>query len=77
MTDAALTTLAGRKRAEDRIDAALAEWTRERDAHEIEAELQRAGVAAHALLDTHELASDAQLDVARLYPPHRASRNSA
>ncbi len=40
---------------------ALSQWTRERDAHEIEAELQRAGIAAHALLDTHELSKDAQL----------------
>jgi len=59
--DATLTTVAGRKQAEDRVDAALAEWTRKRAAHQIEAELQSAGVAAHALLDTHELAGDAQL----------------
>ncbi len=59
--DQTLTTLDGRKRAEDRIDAAVAEWTRQRDAHEIEAALQGAGIAAHALLDTHELSNDVQL----------------
>jgi crotonobetainyl-CoA:carnitine CoA-transferase CaiB-like acyl-CoA transferase len=59
--DAALTTLAGRKRAEGRIDAALSQWTRQHDAADIEAALQRAGIAAHALLDTHELANEPQL----------------
>ncbi len=63
--DATLTTLAGRKHAEDRIDAALRDWSRRHDAHEIEAALQRAGVAAHALLDTHELSKDAQLESRR------------
>ncbi len=60
-TDAALTTLAGRKTAEERIDAALSQWTRQHDAADIEAELQHAGIAAHALLDTHELANEPQL----------------
>lgn len=59
--DATLTTLAGRKRAEGRIDAALSQWTRQHDAADIEAALQRAGIAAHALLDTHELANEPQL----------------
>jgi crotonobetainyl-CoA:carnitine CoA-transferase CaiB-like acyl-CoA transferase len=60
--DATLTTLAGRKGAEDRIDAALHDWTRRHDAHEIESVLQRAGIAAHVLVDTHELSKDAQLE---------------
>jgi benzylsuccinate CoA-transferase BbsF subunit len=60
--DPALATLEGRQRAEDRIDAVVGEWTRDRDAHAIERELQRLGVAAHALLDTHELLHDPQLE---------------
>jgi benzylsuccinate CoA-transferase BbsF subunit len=61
VADPQLAALDGRKRAEDRIDAAVAAWTRDRDAHEIERELQQLGIAAHALLDTHDLLRDAQL----------------
>ncbi len=59
--DATLATLDGRKRAEDRIDAAVATWTCDRDAHDVEHELQQLGIAAYALLDTHELLADTQL----------------
>ncbi len=59
--DASLAKLDGRKQAEDRIDAAVSVWTRERDAHAIESELQGLGIAAHALLDTHELMTDVHL----------------
>ena len=59
--DPTLATLEGRQRAAQRIDAAVSAWTRDRDAHEIERELQRLDIAAHALLDTHELLGDAQL----------------
>ena len=59
--DPSLTTVTGRKQAEDRIDAAVAAWTRERDAHDVELELQHLGIAAHAVLDTHELLHEPQL----------------
>ena len=59
--DPALATLHGRQAAADRIDAALGAWTAGRDARAIEADLQRRGIAAHALTDTHELLSDPQL----------------
>jgi crotonobetainyl-CoA:carnitine CoA-transferase CaiB-like acyl-CoA transferase len=59
--DPALATLEGRKRAEDRIDARVSAWTADRDAADIERALVQLGIAAHALLDTHELLHDAQL----------------
>jgi crotonobetainyl-CoA:carnitine CoA-transferase CaiB-like acyl-CoA transferase len=59
--DESLATLSGRQRAEDRIDAVISEWTRMREARDVEAELQALGLAAHALLDTHELLADPQL----------------
>jgi crotonobetainyl-CoA:carnitine CoA-transferase CaiB-like acyl-CoA transferase len=59
--DPALATLEGRKRAEDRIDARVSAWTADRDAADIERELVQIGIAAHTLLDTHELLHDAQL----------------
>jgi len=59
--DPSLATLAGRKRAESRIEAVLAAWTRTRTAEVVEAELQQLGIPAHRLLDTHELALDPQL----------------
>ena len=58
---AALATLEGRKSAEDRIDARVSAWTCDRDAGEIEQALAQLGIPAHALLDTHELLHDAQL----------------
>jgi crotonobetainyl-CoA:carnitine CoA-transferase CaiB-like acyl-CoA transferase len=60
-TDASLATLSGRQSAADRIDAAIADWTRTRDARAVEADLQTLGIAAHALSDTHELLADPQL----------------
>ncbi|MFW6094198.1 MAG: CoA transferase [Pseudomonadota bacterium] len=54
-------TVAGRRRLEDRIDARLAEWTGARDGVDLEARLQAAGVPAQRVLDTAELARDAQL----------------
>jgi benzylsuccinate CoA-transferase BbsF subunit len=60
-SDTTLATLRGRQRTADRIDAAIGAWTQLRDAHVIEAELQALGIAAHALVDTHELLTDPQL----------------
>jgi crotonobetainyl-CoA:carnitine CoA-transferase CaiB-like acyl-CoA transferase len=45
----------------ERVDTALAAWTAEREASEIERELQVAGVPAHAALDMPGLFEDAQL----------------
>jgi crotonobetainyl-CoA:carnitine CoA-transferase CaiB-like acyl-CoA transferase len=59
--DPALATLEGRKQHEDRLDAAVAQWTAIRDANELEQALQKLGIPAHAVLDTHELLSDPQL----------------
>ncbi len=39
----------------------LGAWTRERDAYDVERELQHLGIAAHAALDTHELLHEPQL----------------
>jgi crotonobetainyl-CoA:carnitine CoA-transferase CaiB-like acyl-CoA transferase len=43
------------------IEAALKDWTRMRQAREVEAALQAAGIPAHAALDTPGLFADAQL----------------
>jgi crotonobetainyl-CoA:carnitine CoA-transferase CaiB-like acyl-CoA transferase len=59
--DAALATASGRQRAASRVEAALAAWTRPRRAVQIESELQALGIAAHAVLDTHELLDEPQL----------------
>ena len=59
--DPVLATLSGRQAAADRIDAALRAWTATRDGGALEADLQARDIAAHVLLDTHELSSDPQL----------------
>ena len=51
--------LAIAKRAE--IDHAIAEWTRTREATDVEAQLQRAGVPAHAVMNAELSMRDAQL----------------
>ena len=43
------------------VDAAIASWTREREASEVEARLQERGVPAHAVLDTPGLFACPQL----------------
>jgi crotonobetainyl-CoA:carnitine CoA-transferase CaiB-like acyl-CoA transferase len=53
--DPALATLAGRRANEDALDARIDTWTRTLEADEVETRLQAAGVAAHAVLDTHQL----------------------
>ena len=52
--DPTLATLAGRLAAHERIDAALAAWTRERDPHEVAERLQALGIAAGAVQDTED-----------------------
>jgi crotonobetainyl-CoA:carnitine CoA-transferase CaiB-like acyl-CoA transferase len=53
--DPAYTDQASRYRAQDTLDAHVAEWTRELDRHEVMARLQAAGVAAAAVQDPRDL----------------------
>ena len=50
-----LRTLAGRKAAEDEIEAAVTAWTSERDAWDVAKRLQQAGVPAGAVEDIEDL----------------------
>jgi crotonobetainyl-CoA:carnitine CoA-transferase CaiB-like acyl-CoA transferase len=59
--DPSLATLAGRMSAEDRIDARISAWTAQETPLAVEQRLQACGVAAHAVLDTHELEHDPML----------------
>lgn len=59
--DPALASLAGRKAREDEIEAAIAAWAAMRDPRTAAAQLQAAGVAASAVIPTHELFPDPQL----------------
>jgi crotonobetainyl-CoA:carnitine CoA-transferase CaiB-like acyl-CoA transferase len=59
--DPALATAAGRRAAEDRIEAAVADWTRRRSPDEAMEILQRAGVAAGAVRHPAELLTDPHL----------------
>ncbi|MPZ98897.1 MAG: hypothetical protein GEU80_06065 [Dehalococcoidia bacterium] len=63
LDDPALDTAAGRKAAEADIDAAIAEWTRARDADEAAVLLQSAGVAASPVLTPWLVARDEHLAV--------------
>jgi crotonobetainyl-CoA:carnitine CoA-transferase CaiB-like acyl-CoA transferase len=56
-----IVDLAARRAAEDEIDQRLADWTCAQDGGTLERELQRLGVPAHRVLDTHDLYEDAQL----------------
>ena len=71
--DPALGTLAGRKAAEDVIEAGLADWTRSRDKYDAMAALQAAGVPAGAVQNAGEAVDrDPQLRHRRFLPevPH-------
>ncbi|HTO06488.1 MAG TPA: CoA transferase [Myxococcota bacterium] len=59
--DPGLAEVTARRARRSEIDAALAAWSAERDAHAAERELQARGVPAHAVLDMAELYADAQL----------------
>ena len=59
--DPALASLAGRKPREDEIEAAVAAWSALHDTRAASAQLQAAGVAATAVIPTHELFPDPQL----------------
>lgn len=59
--DPALATVAGRREARERLDAAVAAWTASRSAVEAESLLQSRGVAVSAVQDSAQLYEDAQL----------------
>jgi len=59
--DGALANVAGRRDAHDRIDAAIAAWTRTRTPDAAMAALQRAGVSAGVVRAPAELIDDPQL----------------
>jgi len=59
--DRAFDTLIGRIRARERLDNAIADWTRTRIAEEVERQLQEAGVAAHTVSRAGDLARDAHV----------------
>jgi crotonobetainyl-CoA:carnitine CoA-transferase CaiB-like acyl-CoA transferase len=54
-------TAAGRKAAEDELDSHITAWTKEHDHYEVMDLLQKAGVAAGAVLSGLEILSDAHL----------------
>ncbi len=58
---AGVASLPDRRRHEDAIDERLADWTATQDGPVLETRLQNLGIAAHCVLDTHELFHDAQL----------------
>ncbi|HEX3919585.1 MAG TPA: CoA transferase [Caulobacteraceae bacterium] len=59
--DAGLATLAGRKRREDELEAAVAEWASALDTRAAAELLQAAGVPAAPVLPTHQLFPDPHL----------------
>jgi crotonobetainyl-CoA:carnitine CoA-transferase CaiB-like acyl-CoA transferase len=59
--DGALATLAGRKAAEDRLEALVEAWTATREVAGLERDLQALGVAAHRAADSADLVADPQL----------------
>jgi crotonobetainyl-CoA:carnitine CoA-transferase CaiB-like acyl-CoA transferase len=65
--DAALASHAGRYAQHDRIDEAIAGWTRTRSKHAAMRELQVAGVAAGAVLNAKELAADPHVQAMDYY----------
>jgi len=56
-----LLTLAGRRAAEDEIEAAVSAWTAQRPAEEVERLLQLAGVPAHAAVTSDDYPEEPQL----------------
>jgi benzylsuccinate CoA-transferase BbsF subunit len=61
LEDLATMDLAARRAAHDDLDDRIQRWTVDQDGVELESRLQSAGIAAHRVLDTHELAQDPQL----------------
>ena len=61
LADPSLRDAAERRRRHDAIDAEIAAWTASRDAHEVAALLQEAGVAAGPVLSNLEMVADPHL----------------
>jgi len=59
--DAGLATAEGRRARHDELDAAIAEWTRTRDAGHVAEQLQAAGIAATPTLTALDILSDEHL----------------
>jgi len=70
LDDAAYATAAGRRAAEDAIDAVLAEWARDLEPGEAAARLQAAGVSAMPVLSALMLVNDAHLAARGYYPEY-------
>jgi benzylsuccinate CoA-transferase BbsF subunit len=72
--DARFKTLAARKANEVALEEIVAGWTRAREAHAIEVQLQAAGVPAYVVAGTDEFVADPQLlaqqHIRRLPHPH-------
>lgn len=64
-SDARFRTLADREQHLDALDAAISAWTADQVDHDVESALQRAGVPAHAVLDSLDGGNDAQLQHVR------------
>ncbi len=69
LDDPACATASGRKTDQKRLDAAIGEWTRHHDAIDLMHSLQRAGVAAGAVLNGPQLLADPQLQARRAFVP--------
>jgi crotonobetainyl-CoA:carnitine CoA-transferase CaiB-like acyl-CoA transferase len=59
--DKTFATLAGRKAAEDRLEALVEAWTRARPAHEVETALQALNIPVHRAASSADLAADPHL----------------
>lgn len=68
-TDSTLANAGGRRAASARVDAAIAAWTRNHGHIELMHVLQRAGVAAGAVLDGRDLFADPHLHAAGGFIP--------
>ena len=61
-TDSRFATAAARKNNEDELEKIITTWTRNFDFLELEGTLQRAGVAAAAVMSAREVAADQHLE---------------
>lgn len=59
--DAEFSTLAGRKKNEDRLEQLVSAWTATLTAEEVEARMQAAGVAANVVEDNKDIFEDQQM----------------
>ena len=59
--DGALSTLAGRRANEDRLEALIEAWTRARDVADIERDLQALAIPVHRAADSADMVADPQL----------------